>query len=70
MRKISLLQATTAIFVLGASNGYAMCGSNLSPARTPYAVLQPQTAATVLATPLSDTAARLARVKALAPAHY
>jgi hypothetical protein len=67
MRKISLLQATSLVLVLGASNAYAMCGSNLSPGRTPYAVLQPQTTVAVLSAP-APVATR-ARVKATPPAN-
>ena len=66
MRKIFLLQATSLVLVLGASNAYAMCGSNLSPARTPYSVLQPQTEVAVLSAS-TPVAARPARVKATPP---
>jgi hypothetical protein len=61
MRKVHLLRAATALFVLSAPSAYAMCGSNLSPSRTPYALLQSQTAdATTTA-----TVARPACLKAL-----
>jgi hypothetical protein len=67
MGKISLLPATSVALVLGASTAYAMCGGNLSPARTPYAMFQPQTAATVLSA--SSAAARSPRVKASPTPH-
>ena len=68
MRKIALLQATSLVLVLGAANAYAMCGSNLSPGRTPYAVLQPQATVAVLSAP-APVAARPARLKATPPAN-
>jgi hypothetical protein len=63
MRNISLMLAASAILGLGASSAYAMCGSNLSPGRTPYAVLQPQTVAAAV----TPAAPRPARLKATPP---
>ena len=67
MRKIYLAEATTIILALAASNADAMCGGNLSPSRTPYAVLGPQTNVADIASP--GAAARPVRAKLTTAPH-
>jgi hypothetical protein len=51
-----------AILVLGLGNADANCGGNLSPGRTPFAILEPQTVrAAALSTALPGPVARAAR---------
>jgi len=65
MRKISFLAATAIILALGASSTYAMCGGNLSLARSPYAILEPQTSPAA-SVPVDG---RSARLRPLPPPH-
>jgi hypothetical protein len=69
MRKICIAAATALIAAVAASNADAMCGSNLSPSRTPYSLLAPQTNVADISATASVVPMRPAHVKVAPPPH-